>query len=419
MAKTSGRGSEEVRIVIAGESGTGKSSLICTGTTGLILWNPQPCVDPITFREDFFADDGPLTIIDTSSKLEDAGSDVAEQLKRADAVVLTYACDRQETLDRLGTHWLPQLRNLQVKMPVMVVGCKRDLMDANQQESFWQMLSQIKQQFPEIKQFRESSVFDDPNSSRCSIIPNGPDQFTNDMNWLALRLPSGVNERGLTLEGFLATHAIFLGRGEGDTTWLALRKFGLYDAIQNDAQNSCFHQHERTRTLPIGSTAPTFQLQVSASVKSLKRIDEVYLIVNLYSFGILTADTEPFIQEQALSFVRNPVDGCAESIGFISVEDGIILDAVGRQLKCASKAEIGIQNNYQGNISSPSASYYDLGEDAGMSNCFQFSPVNAMLEVSYFMGTADQVVMDSGLRGWKVALTPQHLWLDHQQNRRQ
>lgn len=39
---------------------------------------------------------------------------VAEELKRADAVVLTYACDRPETLERLSEYWLPELRRLEV-----------------------------------------------------------------------------------------------------------------------------------------------------------------------------------------------------------------------------------------------------------------------------------------------------------------
>lgn len=37
-----------------------------------------------------------------------------EELKRADAVVLTYACDKPATLDRLSTFWLPELRRLEV-----------------------------------------------------------------------------------------------------------------------------------------------------------------------------------------------------------------------------------------------------------------------------------------------------------------
>lgn len=39
---------------------------------------------------------------------------VAEEVRHADAVVLTYACDRAETLERLSTYWLPELRRLEV-----------------------------------------------------------------------------------------------------------------------------------------------------------------------------------------------------------------------------------------------------------------------------------------------------------------
>jgi hypothetical protein len=45
--------------------------------------------------------------------VEDDGK-VAEELKRADAVVLTYACDEPSTLERLSTFWLPKLRKLEV-----------------------------------------------------------------------------------------------------------------------------------------------------------------------------------------------------------------------------------------------------------------------------------------------------------------
>jgi hypothetical protein len=39
---------------------------------------------------------------------------VAKELQRADSVILTYACDRPETLQNLATFWLPRLRQLQV-----------------------------------------------------------------------------------------------------------------------------------------------------------------------------------------------------------------------------------------------------------------------------------------------------------------
>ncbi|XP_059431203.1 uncharacterized protein LOC132164674 [Corylus avellana] len=67
----------------------------------------------------------------------------------------------------------------------------------------------------------------------------------------------------------------------------------------------------------------------------------------------LICDPEPSVQEQALALVRNLVDGCINSVEYVFAEDGILLDAIGRQLRSASKAEIGIQGMYVlGNIAS-------------------------------------------------------------------
>lgn len=75
---------------------------------------------------------------------------------------------------------------------------------------------------------------------------------------------------------------------------------------------------------------PTFSDQLVCAKKIV--IDSVY-----------TADPEPSVQEQALALVRNLVDGCIDCVEYAFAEDGIILDAVGRQLQKSSKIEIGIQ----------------------------------------------------------------------------
>lgn len=36
------------------------------------------------------------------------------ECRKADAIVLTYACDRPQTLERLSSYWLPELRQLEV-----------------------------------------------------------------------------------------------------------------------------------------------------------------------------------------------------------------------------------------------------------------------------------------------------------------
>lgn len=74
--------------------------------------------------------------------------------------------------------------------------------------------------------------------------------------------------------------------------------------------------------------------------------ETIFLELTASLFASLISDPEPSVQEQALALVRNLVDGCINSIEYIFTEDGVILDAVGRQLRSTSKAEIGIQGMY-------------------------------------------------------------------------
>ncbi|KAG8648261.1 mitochondrial Rho GTPase 1 [Manihot esculenta] len=292
---TSPGGKGGVRIVVAGDRGTGKSSLIVTAATDNYPVNVPPVLPPTRLPDDFYPDRIPVTIIDTSSRVEDSGK-VAEELKRADAVVLTYACDKPETLDRLSTFWLPELRRLEVKVPVIVVGCKLDLRDENQQVSLEQVMSPIMQQFREIETCIECSAFKHIQipevfyyAQKAVLHPTGPlfdqesqtlkprcvralkrifilcdhdrdgalsDAELNDFQVKCFNAPlqpseivgvkrvveeklpgggatdRGVNERGLTLTGFLFLHALFIEKGRLETTWTVLRKFGYNNDIK-------------------------------------------------------------------------------------------------------------------------------------------------------------------------------------------
>lgn len=57
-----------VRIVIAGDRGTGKSSLIVTAAAENFPVNVPPVLPPTRLPEDFYPDHVPTTIIDTSSR---------------------------------------------------------------------------------------------------------------------------------------------------------------------------------------------------------------------------------------------------------------------------------------------------------------------------------------------------------------
>ncbi|KAB1202211.1 Mitochondrial Rho GTPase 1 [Morella rubra] len=231
----------------------------------------------------------PIEHVKRLSGVEDDDK-VAEELKRADAVVFTYACDEPTTLDRLSTFWLPKLRKLEVKVPVIVVGCKLDLRDENQQVSLEQVMSPIMQQFREIETCIECSalkqiqipevfyyaqkavlhptgpLFDQETQTlkprcvralkrifilcdhdrdgalsdaelndfqvKCFNAPLQPSEIVGVKRVVAEKLSEGVNERGLTLTGFLFLHALFIEKGRLETTWTVLRKFGYNNDIR-------------------------------------------------------------------------------------------------------------------------------------------------------------------------------------------
>ncbi|CAI5463661.1 unnamed protein product [Closterium sp. Yama58-4] len=118
-----------IRVVVVGNKGTGKTSLIISCLTEAFPEEPVPVLPPTRYLADSFSDKIPLLIVDTSSRREERGA-VEAELRAADTVVITFACDDQASLNSVSSYWLPLLRQLQVPVPVVVVGCKLDLRDA-------------------------------------------------------------------------------------------------------------------------------------------------------------------------------------------------------------------------------------------------------------------------------------------------
>ncbi|XP_073315331.1 mitochondrial Rho GTPase 1-like [Primulina huaijiensis] len=276
-----------VRIVVVGDRGTGKSSLIAAVAAETFRKDVPPVLPPTRLPADYYPDNVPIIIIDTSSSLESRGR-LAEELKRADSVVLTYACDQPSTLNRLSSFWLHELRRLEIRAPVIVVGCKLDRRDEEYNLSV--EMSPLMQQFREIETCMECSaanmlqiqevfyfaqkavlhptapLFDQETQTlrpqcmralkrifilcdhdmdgalsddelnefqvRCFNAPLQPAEIVGVKRVVQEKLPQGVNGLGLTLTGFLFLHALFIERGRIETTWSVLRQFGYDDELK-------------------------------------------------------------------------------------------------------------------------------------------------------------------------------------------
>ena len=67
---------------------------------------------------------------------------------------------------------------------------------------------------------------------RCFNAPLQPSDIVGVKKVVEEKIAEGVNERGLTLTGFLFLHALFIEKGRLETTWTVLRKFGYNDDIK-------------------------------------------------------------------------------------------------------------------------------------------------------------------------------------------
>lgn len=74
--------------------------------------------------------------------------------------------------------------------------------------------------------------------------------------------------------------------------------------------------------------------------------EEMFLELSASTLSSLITDPEPLVQEQALALVRNLVDGCIDSIHYVFVEDGLVLQSVARKMQSTSKVEVLIQGMY-------------------------------------------------------------------------
>ncbi|KAL3636034.1 Mitochondrial Rho GTPase 1 [Castilleja foliolosa] len=72
-----------VRIVVAGDGKTGKSSLIVAGTTQNFPSNVLPVLPPTRLPEHLYPGDVPVTIIDTSSRFGAAAAMAAYRVYAA------------------------------------------------------------------------------------------------------------------------------------------------------------------------------------------------------------------------------------------------------------------------------------------------------------------------------------------------
>ncbi|XP_021728987.1 armadillo repeat-containing protein 8-like [Chenopodium quinoa] len=124
--------------------------------------------------------------------------------------------------------------------------------------------------------------------------------------------------------------------------------------VEFTTRKSIFLQYGVVKQLVHLSTSMDSTVRLNA-VRALKNLiflaekqfkGEIFLELSPATLWSLICDHESSVQEQAISFVRNLVDGCVDSIEYIFTEEAIILHAIVRLLRNTSNPEVCIQGMY-------------------------------------------------------------------------
>ncbi|XP_020626565.1 mitochondrial Rho GTPase 1-A-like [Orbicella faveolata] len=286
---------KEVRILLVGDPQVGKTSLILSLVSEEFPEEVPTRAEEITIPADVTPEKVPTHIVDYCA-LEQSEDMLIDEIVKANVVCVVYDVTAEESLERITSFWLPLIRQTaeeETLKPVIIVGNKSDLMDGSTMDTVLPIMND----YTEVETCVECSAKDLKNISemfyyaqKAVLHPTAPlfsaeskelkplcqaaltrifkisdtdnDGLLNDKelnefqnrcfntplqgqglqdvkNVVRKNVEGGLRDGGLTLQGFLFLHALFIQRGRHETTWTVLRKFGYGDDLKLRAEYLC------------------------------------------------------------------------------------------------------------------------------------------------------------------------------------
>ncbi|KAJ2861921.1 ERMES complex Ca(2+)-binding regulatory GTPase gem1 [Coemansia aciculifera] len=292
---------DDIRIVLVGDGGVGKSTLVTALIKETFIVNVQAVVPEVTIPPEVTPENVTTHIIDTSSKGDD--QEILEtELRKANVVCIVYAVDDRTSFQRVHEHWLPLLRQQGINLPVILVGNKVDMRDEDishatvLEEEVVPIMNEYREieicvecsakallNVSELFYFAQKAVLhptrplydarDHVMKPKCTealvrifrLCDMDGDSILSDAELnefqrkcfntplqqrelegvkeiVKASRPDGVVDGGLNVEGFLYLHLLFIQRGRVETTWMVLRRFGYGDdlSLREDFLNPDF-----------------------------------------------------------------------------------------------------------------------------------------------------------------------------------
>lgn len=279
---------QDVRILLLGEPKVGKTSLIMSLVGEEFPEQVPPRAEEITIPADVTPEKVPTHIVDYS-ECEQTDEVLRQEIAKANVVCVVYDVTQEDSIEKIRTKWIPLVNGdaeKGSKVPIILVGNKSDLRCGSSMEAILPIMNKfseietcvecsaknlknISELFyyaqkavlhptaplydPEDKQLRPlcvralSRIFSisDQDNDRilsdqelncfqklCFGNPLAPQALEDVKTVVWKNTSDGVQDNGLSLNGFLFLNTLFIQRGRHETTWTILRKFGYDDSLE-------------------------------------------------------------------------------------------------------------------------------------------------------------------------------------------
>ncbi|XP_074925531.1 mitochondrial Rho GTPase 2 isoform X2 [Chelonoidis abingdonii] len=261
----------DVRILLVGEAQVGKTSLIMALVGEEFPEEVPPRAEEITIPADVTPEKVPTHIVDYSES-EQTEDELQEEITKANVVCVVYDVTVEATIEKIRTKWIPLVNGGVEKasrIPIILVGNKSDLQSGSSMEIILPIMNQFSEietcvekavlhptaplYDPEEKQLRPTcaraltrifNISDQDNNQilsddelnyfqkSCFGNPLAPQALEDVKTVVWKNTTDGVQDNGLTLNGFLFLNTLFIQRGRHETTWSILRRFGYADELE-------------------------------------------------------------------------------------------------------------------------------------------------------------------------------------------
>nr|XP_020668140.1 mitochondrial Rho GTPase 2 [Pogona vitticeps] len=214
-----------------------------------------PRAEEITIPADVTPEKVPTHIVDYSES-EQTEEELQEEIAKANVVCMVYDVTEESTIDKIRTKWIPMVNGGADKcsrIPIILVGNKSDLQTGSSMETILPIMNQFSEietcvecsaknlkNISELFYYAQKAVLHptaplyDPEEKQKSCFGNPlAPQALEDVKMVVWKnTTDGVQDNGLTLNGFLFLNTLFIQRGRHETTWTILRRFGYDDALE-------------------------------------------------------------------------------------------------------------------------------------------------------------------------------------------